>query len=104
MRRLRHPRLDIAPTLVAILLDFAAEVRASGQRPIVILFEDRGYGTSLSAMVAPALKANGIDFVSSSSIASPYDSGSFSSDGHFVPAADERLAQEVLHLLRHANR
>jgi hypothetical protein len=94
---------DIAPVLVAMLLDFAATARAAGQQPIVILFEDRGYGTALSTMVAPALRANRIDFVASSTIASPIDSGKFLGDGHFIPAVEEKIAQAVLNLLGRAS-
>ena len=94
---------DIAPVLVAMLLDFAATTRAAGQQPIVILFEDRGYGTALSTIVAPALRANRIDFVASSAIASPTDSGNFLGDGHFVPAVEEKIAQAVLNLLGRAS-
>ena len=35
---------DIAPVLRAMLIDFANKARAAGERPIVILIEDRGYG------------------------------------------------------------
>jgi len=91
---------DIAPVLIAMVLNFAAKARAHGQQPIVVLFEDRGYGTALSATVVPALKANRIDFVATSTIAPATDSGNFLSDGHFVPGAEEKIAQAVLDVLR----
>jgi hypothetical protein len=92
---------DIAPVLRAILIDFANRVRTAGQRPIVILIEDRGYGGTLSAIAAPALRANQVDFVTTSQIASPDDPGNFLSDGHFTPAANEKIARAVLdHLYR----
>jgi len=90
---------DIAPALVAMLLDFAATTRAAGQHPIVILFEDRGYGTALSTITAPALRANRIDFIATSTIALPTDSGNFLSDGHFIPGVDEKIARAVHNLL-----
>jgi hypothetical protein len=55
---------DVAPVLRAILIDFADKARKAGERPIVILIEDRGYGHSLSAVATPTLRANQIDFVS----------------------------------------
>ena len=90
---------DIAPVLRAMLLDFAGKARQAGERPIVILIEDRGYGGSLSAIAASELRANRIDFVTTSAIVSPDDSGNFLADGHFTPAADEKIARAVLDLL-----
>jgi hypothetical protein len=90
---------DIPPVLVAVLLDFAATTRAAGQHPILILFEDRGYGTALSTIAIPELRANNIDFVATSTIASAYDSASFLSDGHFTPAVDQKIARAVLSLI-----
>jgi len=65
----------------------------------VILIEDRGYGDSLSTIAVPTLKANDIEFVATSTIVSPDDSGNFVADGHFTPAAFEKIARAVLKLL-----
>jgi hypothetical protein len=89
----------IAPTLRAMLLDFASKARQAGKRPIVILIEDRGYGGTLSAMATSALRANRVDFVNTSAIVSPDDTGNFIADGHFTPAVDEKIARAVLELL-----
>jgi len=91
---------DIALVLRAMLIDFANRARAAGERPIVILIEDRGYGGTLSAIAAPALRANQIDFITTSQIVSSDDSGNFLSDGHFTPVANEKIAHAVLDLLR----
>jgi hypothetical protein len=90
---------DIAPVLRAILLDFAAKARKAAERPIVILIEDQGYGSALSAMVTPALQAKRIDFVATSTIVSPDDAHNFEGDGHFIPEANEKIARAVLNLL-----
>jgi hypothetical protein len=90
---------DIAIVLNAMLLDFAATSRAAGLRPIVILFEDRGFGTALSTIAAPVLRANRVDFVATSSIVSPNDSSNFIADGHFTPAVEEKIARTVFALL-----
>ena len=90
---------DIPRVLGAILVDFAKKARARGTRPIVILIEDRGYGESLSSIAVPALKANDIEFVATSTIVSPDDSANFVGDGHFTPAAFEKIARAVLKLL-----
>jgi hypothetical protein len=90
---------DIAPVLRALLLDFAAKARKAAERPIAILIEDRGYGSALSVMVAPALQPNRVDFVATSAIASPDDPHNFEGDRHFIPEADEKIARAVLNLL-----
>jgi hypothetical protein len=90
---------DIAPVLRAMLIDFANRARTAGEHPIVILIEDRGYGGTLSAIAAPALQANHIDFVTTSMIISPDDAGNFLADGHFTSLVNEKIAQAVLDLL-----
>lgn len=90
---------DIAPVLRSMMLDFANKARQSGERPIVILIENRGYGGTLSAIAASTLRANQIEFVTTSSIVSPDDASNFLADGHFTPEADEKIARAVLELL-----
>jgi len=90
---------DIAPVLRAMLLDFANRARSAGEIPIIILIEDRGYGGTLSAIAAPVLQENHIDYINTSAIVSPDDSGNFLSDGHFTPAVNEKIARDVLVLL-----
>jgi hypothetical protein len=93
---------DIAPILRAMLIDFANRARATGERPIVILIEDRGYGGTLSAIAATALRVNHIDFINTSAIVSPTATSNFLSDGHFIPAVNEKIARAMLDLLGRA--
>jgi hypothetical protein len=90
---------DIMPVLREMLLDFAAKARERGARPIVILIEDRGYGGTISAPVVPMLRANAIDFISTSAIVAPDDSGNFVADGHFTSGGFEKIARAVLKVL-----
>lgn len=90
---------SIAPVFRAMLIDFAFKVRQDGKRPVIILIEDQGYGGVLSTMAASALRDNHIEFISTSSIVSPDDSGNYLADGHFTPVADEKIARAVLDLL-----
>jgi hypothetical protein len=90
---------DIMPVLREMLLEFALKARERGTHPIVILIEDRGYGGTISAPVVPLLRANGIEFISTSAIVAPDDSGSFVADGHFTSAAFEKIARAVLNSL-----
>jgi hypothetical protein len=93
---------DIAPVLRAMLIDFANRARRAGERPIVILIEDRGYGGALSAIAAQALRTNHIDFITTSEIVSPDDTGNFVPNGHFTAAVNEKIARAVLELLGRA--
>jgi hypothetical protein len=90
---------DIARVLGVILVDFAKKARARGSRPIVILIEDRGYGESLSSIAVPTLEANDIEFLATSTIVNPDDSANFVEDGHFTPAAFEKIARAVIRVL-----
>ena len=53
-------------------------------------------------MAAPALRANHIEFITTSTIVSPNDNSNFVSDGHFTPAANEKIARAVLAFLGRA--
>jgi hypothetical protein len=90
---------DIVPLLRSMLIDFANRARTAGERPIVILIEDRAYVGALSAIAAPALRANHIDFINTSEIVSYTDSNNFLADGHFIPAANDKIARAMLDLL-----
>jgi hypothetical protein len=85
-----------------MLIDFANRTRAAGERPIVILIEDRGYGGTLSASAAAALRANHIDFITTSAIVSATDTSNFLGDGHFTLAVNEKFVRAVLDLLGRA--
>jgi hypothetical protein len=87
-----------APVLQALLLDFVNKSRAAAELPIIILIEDRGYGGAFLS-IATELHANDIPFLTTSMIISPDDSANFLSDGHFTPAANDKIARAVLDLL-----
>jgi hypothetical protein len=94
---------DIPAVLRAMLFDFAMRSRAIGARPIVILIEDGGYGGVFTPFIVSALRAAKIDFILTSTIASPTDSQNFIGGGHFTPEIDAKIARAVLELLRHKN-
>jgi hypothetical protein len=93
---------EIASVLRAILVDFADRARASGQRPIVVLFEDRGYGGVLSTMLAAELEKNHIGFVATGRVVDTDDPHNFVPDGHFTPAAFSEIARAALRLVNEA--
>jgi hypothetical protein len=94
---------DIAPDLLAVMramvIDFARRARANGKRPLVLLFEDPGYGGAFSNTLEPTLRANRIEYVTSATFAPTNDPGKFLPDGHFTPAVDNEMARAVLALL-----
>ena len=67
--------------------------------PVVLLFNDRGYGDDLYRGVAPVLDRDHIPYVSSHTIAPATDHQNFVADGHFTPANDEKIAKAFVDLL-----
>ena len=93
------------PEILALKLlvsRFAETCRGRGQIPVVLLFDDQGYGGHLHQLLAPHLAAGEIPFVSSQNHASPDDPANFVPDGHFTAAVDEKLAAALLEIIRPA--
>jgi hypothetical protein len=82
----------------AIVRQFAAEARAGGAIPVVILFHDRGYGDDLYRALAPTLIQHRVPFVSTHAIAPANEPSSFVPDGHFRRQFDVEFAKRVLEL------
>ena len=82
--------LDIANTLVA---DFAADVRAKGQIPYVLLIQDKGYKNHLALAFESQLKQLDIPYLSTHTIASNTNPRNFVSDGHFTPEVTMQIAR-----------
>jgi hypothetical protein len=91
---------DVAPIVRALIVDFAQRARAAAQTPIVIIIEDRGSEQNLAAIAVPSLIRNKIQFMETSTVASPKDAANFVPDGHFTPTANRRVAQAALELLK----
>lgn len=90
-------RADMGPPLRAMLGSFARQVRARGQRPFVILLQDRGNGSdSLAQLVGASLQEAGATVIRSDEIASVNDPRNFLPDGHFTPRVDRLIAQRLL--------
>ena len=90
-------REELGPPLRAMLMRFARQTRARGQRPIVVLLQDRGSGTtSLARLVGPSLAMAGATVVRSDDIASAGDPRNFLPDGHFTPEVDRLIAERLL--------
>jgi hypothetical protein len=90
-------RADMGPPLRALLVSFARQVRARGQRPFVILLQDRGSGTdSLARLVGSAPGQAGATVIRSDDMANVNDPRNFLPDGHFTPQVDKMIAQRLL--------
>ena len=93
---------DLGPPLRAMLVSFTRQVRARGQRPIIILLQDRGYGAvSLARLVGPAPQDAGATVIRSDEVASVSDPRNFLPDGHFTPKVDRLIAHRVLRHIDH---
>ena len=91
---------EIGPVLSALLVDFAARVRAEGGIPIVLLLQDRPGVDALYRLLGPGLVAARVPFVSTHDIVPTTDPANFVSDGHFKPEQERRVAEKVVALVR----
>ncbi|NJR65451.1 MAG: hypothetical protein HC772_09260 [Leptolyngbyaceae cyanobacterium CRU_2_3] len=91
-----NPQWDQSPVLQSMVEEFATTAKQDGRLPIVLLFNDQGYDDHLYQLLKPTLEQNKIPFVSSHDVAPASDRSNFVADGHFTPAVDHRLAEEVL--------
>jgi hypothetical protein len=86
--------------LKAMLIDLAARTRARGQRLIVLLEQDQGYGDSLDRALGPTLTAAKVEYISSHTVFSANDPRNFQSDGHYTAQANELFARQLQALIR----
>ena len=86
--------------LKAMLVDLARQSRARGERLIVLLEHDQGYGASLRRALGPTLEQAHVEYISTDALFSADDPRNFVSDGHFSHDANELLAKALLSALR----
>jgi hypothetical protein len=91
---------EMKRALEAMIQDIGQRTRARVKIPIFVLFEDRGFGTTLTDTFAPMLAARGIPYVASSALASSDNPANFISDGHFTPEVERKIAMAVLDVMR----
>jgi hypothetical protein len=97
---------DIVDVLPKLIADFAKLARASGKRPIVVLFEEYGYDGVLMPLLTDTLVRDRIEYVYSGNIVPANDLRNYASDGHFSPESNVRIATALLKLIddRQTNR
>ncbi len=88
--------------LKAILADLGRRTKARGQRLIVLLEQDQGYGDALNRALRPTLDAAHIEVISTHELFSADDPRNFQPDGHYTLAANELLARRLLTVIRSA--
>jgi hypothetical protein len=94
-----NPQWRQIPVLQQMVTEFAAEAKQDAALPIVLLIQDQGYDDHLYRLLHPTLERAGIAYVSTHTIAPTSDRQNFVADGHFTPAANQRIAAKVLELI-----
>ena len=95
-----NPEASEIITLKALLAEFVSEVRAADQVPVILLLNDRGYGTSLYDVLSEQVESLDALVVSTHAIAPADDPKNFIADGHFTDEANHRIAEEIQRLIR----
>jgi hypothetical protein len=90
---------DIVNVLPKLIASFAKLARASGKRPIVVLFEEYGYDGVLMPLLSETLARDRIEYVYSGNIVPANDLRNYASDGHFSPEANVKIATALLKLI-----
>lgn len=91
-------RGSISVTL-AIIEAFAEQARSDGKLPVVMLFNDRGYGDHLYAATHTRLDELNVPYLSSHEIVDPDNALNFVQDGHFREEFDQLLAARLARLI-----
>lgn len=86
--------------LKAILIDLAARTRARGQRLIVLLEQDQGYGDALFRALGPTLDDAHVESISTHTLFSANDPRNFQPDGHYTIEANDLLAKKLQATIR----
>ena len=86
--------------LKAMLVDLAARTRARGQRLIVLLEQDQGYGDALFRALGPTLDDAHVESISTHTLFSANDPRNFQPDGHYTIEANELLAKKLQATIR----
>ncbi|HEY0818654.1 MAG TPA: hypothetical protein VGD46_07740 [Rhizobacter sp.] len=86
--------------LRTMLAELSRQTKARGERLVVLLLHTRGHSDHLYQAIGPALDAAKIDYVSTHTLFSANDPTHFLPDGHYVPAANQKLAKALLSKVR----
>jgi hypothetical protein len=90
---------DIVNVLPKLIGNFAKIARDSGKRPIVVLFEEYGYGGALMPLLSSTLAHDHIEYVYSGDFVPANDLRNYVSDGHFSPESNVKIATALLKMI-----
>ncbi len=90
---------DIVNVLPKLIGSFAKLARESGKRPIVVLFEEYGYGGVLMPLLRATLAHDRIEYVYSGNIVPANNLRNYAPDGHFSPESNAKIATALLKLI-----
>ncbi|AMV38290.1 hypothetical protein [Planctomyces sp. SH-PL62] len=79
---------------------FIDQARADGKRPLVLMVQDQASGSRLQDVLGPIVEARGALAFNTNAICPTSNRLNFVADGHFTPAANEKLAEALAELLR----
>jgi hypothetical protein len=96
------PRYDQAQIQVAVelLRQLRQMTSAAGEQLVVVLLHDRGFDQTLYRALGPALDQMHVRYISTHQFFSSRDPGKFVSDGHYIEAANNMIAHELLRSIR----
>ena len=94
------PNNNAIQALNLMVTEFAQQVRAKKQLPIIMLFSIQGYDNHLYNALAQTLTKNNIPFLNSFTVADPANSKNFIADGHFTPTNDKKMAEKLVNLIK----
>ena len=83
----------------AIIESFAAQARADGQLPVILLFNDQGFSDHLYRAVHERMDELDIPYISSHEVVRAEEAANFLPDGHFRPQFDRELAVRLASLI-----
>jgi hypothetical protein len=86
--------------LAELVRRMAADSRSDGRRMILVLLHDRGFTEGLHRVLAKTIEQNQIECLSSETVINSSDALNFQDDGHYSIAANRRLAEALLSLIK----
>lgn len=90
------PTLRAAPVLLS---NMAKQCRADGQHLVVILLHAMSEPGHLGEWLAPPLREQGIDVISTAELFDSTDLLNFEGDGHYLPSRDHEITTALIELI-----
>jgi hypothetical protein len=95
-----NTKAEEVQVLRTMLAELSRQTQARGERLVVLLLHTRGQSDHLHQAIGPALDTAKIDYISTHTLFSANDPTNFLPDGHYVPAANQKLARALVSKLR----